>query len=178
MKFNLESKNVTRRLFSSVPAILVMISTTLSFAAPVSAGFNGSPAGGSAPTKGSVPTKGGGGVISGIAAGVQLFDEVVRIYQQLNPAQEGYVKVLNASNETVTVRSYNNNDWAKLVAAGQIVLQPGASANITAATDPVALVWKRGNYGTLKPFGTVNLSQSVAPKGPQHVFVITEDNTL
>lgn len=128
------------------------------------------------------PTKSGGGTIAAIEAGVRLFDEVVKIYKQLNPPQEGYVTVVNTLKETVTVRSYNNNDWAKFVAAGQINLKPGASANITAETDPVVLVWKRGNYGTLKGFGTRNLNQSTQTKQPKKgqkkVFVIGEDNTI
>ncbi|NEO65658.1 MAG: hypothetical protein F6J98_36780 [Moorea sp. SIO4G2] len=116
--------------------------------------------------------------IAAIASGVQAFETVVKVYQNLNPPQEGYVQVLNTLDEIVTVRSYNNHDWAKIIAAGQINLKPGAAANITSATDPVALIWKRGDYSSVKGFGTKNLSQSVVPKGSQYIFVIAEDNTL
>lgn len=113
-----------------------------------------------------------------IATGVQLFEKVVAIYTGLNPGQEGYVNVLNTLGQTVTVRSYNNNDWLKAIAAGQINLKPGGQALITAKTDPVALVWKRGDFSTVTAFGTKGLSQSVAPKGANTVFVIGEANTL
>ena len=119
-----------------------------------------------------------GTIMAAVGSGVKAFADVVKVYQDLNPPQSGQVSVVNDTKDTVTVRSYNNNDWAKLIAAAQITLKPGAAAMITAATDPVQLVWKRGNYGALKPFGTENLSQSSAPKGDGKVFVITEKNTL
>jgi hypothetical protein len=116
-------------------------------------------------------------IAEAVGTGVKAFGDVVKIYNQINPPQAGYTTVINSSNNFITVRSYNNNDWAMVVAAGQLNLKPGASGMITAKTDPLKLVWKRGNFGTLQPFGTVNLSQSTAPKGTKYVFVIGQQNT-
>lgn len=116
-------------------------------------------------------------IAEAIGTGVKTFGEAVSVYNQINPAQSGYTTVINSSNNFVTVRSYNNNDWAMLVAAGQLNLKPGAQGMITAKTDPIKLVWRRGNYGTTQAFGTQNLSQSTAPKGAKYVFVIGQQNT-
>jgi len=116
-------------------------------------------------------------IAEAVGTGVKAFGDVVKIYNEINPPQAGYTTVINSSNDFITVRSYNNNDWAMVVAAGQLNLKPGASGMITAKTDPLKLVWKRGNFGTLQPFGTVNLSQSTAPKGTKYVFVIGKQNT-
>jgi hypothetical protein len=116
-------------------------------------------------------------IAEAVGTGVKAFGDVVKIYNEINPPQAGYTTVINSSNDFITVRSYNNNDWAMVVAAGQLNLKPGASGMIAAKTDPLKLVWKRGNFGTLQPFGTVNLSQSTAPKGTKYVFVIGKQNT-
>jgi len=142
----------SNRLVSYALAIIVALTGVLSFSTPAKA--------------------------LDIATGVQLFAKVVEIYTGLNPGQQGYVNVLNTLGETVTVRSYNNNDWLKAIAAGQINLKPGAQALITAKTDPVALIWKRGDFSTVTPFGTKGLNQSLAPKGTETVFVIGDANTL
>ncbi|WP_287520498.1 hypothetical protein [Okeania sp. SIO2C2] len=117
-------------------------------------------------------------ILSGIDSGVKTVAEISKVYKDFNPPQEGYVTVINGLNETVTVRSYNNNDWAMFIAAGQINLKPGADARITASTDPVKLLWKRGDYGTMRGFGTKRISQSVAPKDAGHIFLINDKNTL
>lgn len=150
----LKLNNWSKRIVSYTLATIVAITGLLSFSPPANA------------------------VLAEIATGVQVFEKILAIYTGLNPGQEGYVNVLNTSAETVTVRSYNNNDWLKAVAAGQINLKPGGQAMITAKTDPVALVWKRGDFSTITPFGTKGLSQSLAPKGPSTVFVIGQANTL
>jgi AraC-like DNA-binding protein len=117
-------------------------------------------------------------VLGAIGTGVKTFKEVADVYKDLNPPQTGHVTVLNTTDGIVTVRSYNNNDWAMLVASAQIVLKPNASAMITASSDPIKLVWKRGEYGAATPFGTQHLSQSAAPKDKETVFVIGSDNTM
>lgn len=116
-------------------------------------------------------------VLSAIGTGVKTFSEVQKIYANLNPPQSGHVTVINTLSQTVTVRSYNNNDWAMLAASAQIVLKSGSSAMITAQSDPIKLVWKRGEYGTLTPFGTEHLSQSAVPKDHEKVFIIGDQNT-
>ena len=120
-------------------------------------------------------------IAAAIGTGVKTFGEVEAIYSRINPPQTGFTTVINSTNSVITVRSYNNNDWALLVAAGQLNLKPGAQGNITASTDPIKLIWRRGDFGTLKPFGTNRLNQSVAPKnrgGRNYVFVIGDQNTF
>jgi len=99
-----------------------------------------------------------------IGTGVKTITEVLNVWGEINPPQEGYLTVINSSTEMVTVRSYNNNDFLMFIAAMQINLRPGERAMITARSNPIKLVWKSGNYGTLAPFGTRNLNQSAAPK--------------
>lgn len=115
--------------------------------------------------------------LEAIKAGVNLAKDVIGIYEGLNPPQEGYVRVLNKLNRDVTLRSYNNNDWLKAVAAGQTYLKAGGQGYITARTNPIVLLWKRGNYGTLDAFGTRGFGQTAVPKDPNVVFVVGQENT-
>jgi hypothetical protein len=114
---------------------------------------------------------------TGLKAGVQAAAEVIKIYQSLNPPQTGRARIINNSSEEVTVRSYNNNDWAKVVAAGQLNLQPGQQGYITASTDPIVILWKRGRYGNLTGFGPDDLGQDTIMKGTDFVYVIGDGNT-
>lgn len=162
MNFAKKMKNKTKRLVSYVLAIILVLVGALSYANPAHAVD---------------PTA----IAAAIGTGVKTLKEVLDVYDKINPPQEGYTTVINSSPEMVTVRSYNNNDWAMFVAAGQLNLKPGAQGKMTSKSDPFKLVWKRGNYGTLDAFGTKNLSQSLAPKDKQdkqYVFVIGQDNTL
>jgi hypothetical protein len=165
MKFAKKLNNATKRLAYFVLATILV--GVLSLNTP-SVAFN--------PTM--VAAADPAATAQAIGTGVKAIKEIVGIYNLINPPQEGYVSVINSTNQVVTVRSYNNNDWLMLVAAGQINLKPGSDGKITASSNPVKLVWKRGNYGTVDPFGTKNLSQSVAPKDAQHVFVIGDANTF
>ncbi len=116
--------------------------------------------------------------IQGLAAGVQAAAEVVKVYTQLNPPQTGRVRVINNLTQEVTVRSYNNNDWAKIIAAGQLNLKPGQQGSITAASpESLVLLWKRGRYGNLAAFGPDNLGQDLVKKDNNAVFVIGDGNT-
>ncbi|MBU7581836.1 MAG: hypothetical protein KAF91_02800 [Nostoc sp. TH1S01] len=115
--------------------------------------------------------------LEAVKAGVNLAKDVLKVYQDLNPPQEGYVRVLNKLNRDVTLRSYNNNDWLKAIAAGQTYLKAGGQGYITAKTNPLVLLWKRGNYGTVEAFGLKGFGQSAVPKDPNVVFVIGESNT-
>lgn len=89
---------------------------------------------------------------------------IVGIYNLINLPQEGYVSIINSTNQVVTVRSYNNNDWLMFVAAGQLNLKPGSDDKITTSSNPVKLVWKCGNYGTVTPFETKILVNLLLPK--------------
>lgn len=115
--------------------------------------------------------------LEAVKAGVNLAKDIIGIYEGLNPPHEGFVRVLNKLNRDVTLRSYNNNDWLKAVAAGQTYLKAGGQGYITARTNPIVLLWKRGNYGTLDAFGTRGFGQTAVPKDPNIVFVIGQENT-
>lgn len=115
--------------------------------------------------------------LQGVQAGVNLAKDIINFYQGLNPPHEGYVRVINKLNRDVTLRSYNNNDWLKAIAAGQTYLKAGGQGYITAKTNPIVLLWKRGNYGTLDAFGTRGFGQTAVPKDPNIVFVIGAENT-
>jgi hypothetical protein len=156
----LQSRNAIKKMVFRILAILVI---------PLAVSFSTlNPALAASPSE----------ILEGVKAGVQAFGDVVSIYDRLNPGQEGFVHVLNKLDEPVTVRSYNNNDWLMWVAAGQTnLIGAGSEGFITAKTNPVKLIWKRGEYGTLSGFGTEKLGQSVAPKGGETVFVIGNENT-
>ena len=155
MNFLEKLKHTTHRFVTYVLAAVLVLAGSFSFASQASAA--------------SVSA-----VISALGTGVEAVSEVADIYQDFNPPATGYVTVLNGLDENVTVRSYNNNDWFMAIAAGQINLKPDGDAMITASTDPIKLVWKRGDYSTLDAFGT-SIDQSAAPKG--YVFIIGEANT-
>ncbi len=173
----LQSNALIKRLLSYALAITVVLSGCLFFSTPAKAD--------TAQDQGVVESEISlGGIVSGLEGGLKeignLEKEVQDIIKGLFPPEaKGAVAVLNALNEPITVRSYNNNDWIKAIASEQIILKPnGGIAKITAVSDPVALIWKRGEISELAPLGYKHISQTVVPKSTDKVFIITNNNTI